>query len=139
MAGGSGESIWLYSANFALAVNVAVFYLVPTLVLAWQTFIKYRFVPEKYHCYVPNLVAMGIAFILNTSTYPTAVAIGATIGFVWARKWPAAFAMYAYAIAAGMIAGEGLGGIIGAILQIASVSGNYYGTAVGCPAETYCG
>lgn len=111
-------------------------------VLIWcfvQTFIKYRFVPEKYHCYVPNLVAMGIAFILNTTTYPTAVAIGATIGFVWARQWPAAFAMYCYAIAAGMIAGEGLGGIVGAILQVASVSGNYYGTAIGCPAETYCG
>lgn len=42
MAGGKGESIWLYSASFVLAVNVAVIYLVPTLVLLWQTLIKYR-------------------------------------------------------------------------------------------------
>jgi hypothetical protein len=33
-----------------------------------------------------------------------------------------------YAIAAGMIAGEGLGGIVGAVLQVAKVSGNIYGS-----------
>lgn len=60
-----------------------------------------------------------------------------------------------YAIAAGMIAGEGLGGIVGAVLQVAKVSGNIYGSkfpvclhqvvllkplaAVGCPAFEYCG
>lgn len=57
-----------------------------------------------------------------------------------------------------MIAGEGLGGIVGAVLQVAKVSGNYYGTAIGfvtsfrlsrmypisidlhrCPAMEYCG
>ena len=50
-----------------------------------------------------------------------------------------AYGMYCYAIAAGFIAGEGLGGIVGAILQVAKVSGNYYGTAVGCPGFEYCG
>ena len=49
------------------------------------------------------------------------------------------YGMYCYAIAAGFIAGEGLGGIVGAILQVAKVSGNYYGTAVGCPGFEYCG
>lgn len=44
-----------------------------------------------------------------------------------------------YAIAAGFIAGEGLGGIVGAILQIAEVSGYQKGTAIGCPAMAYCG
>ncbi|KAK5113887.1 hypothetical protein LTR85_010420 [Meristemomyces frigidus] len=112
------------------------------VLLVWafvQTFLKYRFVPEKYHIYVPNLVAMGIAFILNTTTYPTAMAFGATLAFFWKRDYPAAFGMYCYAIAAGMIAGEGLGGIVGAVLQVGKVSGNYYGTAIGCPAMEYCG
>lgn len=107
-------------------------------ILVWafvQTFLKYKLVPEKYHIYVPNLVAMGIAFILNTTTYPTAMAFGATFAFFWKKRYPAAFGMYCYAIAAGMIAGEGLGGIVGAILQIAGVSGNYYGTAIGCPGK----
>ena len=47
--------------------------------------------------------------------------------------------MYCYAVAAGMIAGEGLGGIANAVLQIAGVSGAVKGTAVGCPLNEYCG
>jgi len=112
------------------------------VLLVWafiQTFLKYRFVPPQYHVYVPNLTAMAIAFILNTTTYPTAMAFGATVAFFWKRDYPAAFSMYCYVIAAGMIAGEGLGGIVGAVLQVANVSGNYYGTAIGCPAQSYCG
>ena len=103
------------------------------------TFVKYRWIQPKYHVYVPNFVAMGIAFILNTTTYPTAVAFGATIAFLWRRNFGVGFAMYGYAVAAGFIAGEGLGGIVGAILQIAKVAGSYKGTAVGCPAFEYCG
>ncbi|EMC91390.1 hypothetical protein BAUCODRAFT_80544 [Baudoinia panamericana UAMH 10762] len=112
------------------------------VLLVWafvQTYLKYKFVPVKYHHYVPNLVGMGIAFILNTTTYPAAMAFGATFAFFWRKNYPAAFGMYCYAVAAGMIAGEGLGGIVGAVLQVAKVSGNYYGTAIGCPAMAYCG
>lgn len=121
------------------------------------TAIKYSFVdPRNYH-WVPNPNAIGIAFILNTTTYPTAMAFGATIVYLWRKNHPAACAMYCYAIAAGFIAGEGmwrdskiseqkdtdlllgLGGIVGAVLQIAGVSGEIKGTAVGCPGFTYCG
>jgi hypothetical protein len=31
------------------------------------TIVKYKLVPIKYHNYVPNMVAVGIAFILNTA------------------------------------------------------------------------
>lgn len=103
------------------------------------TAIKYKLVKPQYYHFVPNPNAIGIAFILNTTTYPAAMATGATIVFFWRRKYPAACAMYCYAVAAGFIAGEGLGGIVGAILQIAGVSGGYKGTAVGCPAGVYCG
>ncbi|KAK5170129.1 uncharacterized protein LTR77_004713 [Saxophila tyrrhenica] len=118
------------SAYFSLALLIYAFV---------QTFVKYRFIPAKYHCYVPNLVAMGISFILNTTAYPNAMAIGATVAWIWQRGWPAGFGMFGYAVAAGMIAGEGLGGIVGAILEIAGVAGSYKGTAIGCPALTYCG
>lgn len=114
------------------AIGLGVFAIVLVMV-------KYTFVPAKYHNYVPNTVAMGIAFILNTTTYPTAMAFGSTVVFFWRRNYPAAFGMYCYAIAAGFIAGEGLGGIVGAILQVAGVSGNFKGTAIGCPAMEYCG
>ena len=103
------------------------------------TVVKYRFVPVSKHAWVPNLNAIGIAFILNTTTYPTAMAFGSTVAFLWNRNYPMAYGMYCYAVAAGFIAGEGLGGIVGAILQVAKVSGNVYGTAVGCPAFEYCG
>lgn len=39
-----------------------------------------------------------------------------------------------YAVAAGLIAGEGIGGVINAIFQIAGISGEIYGSSVGCPA-----
>ncbi|KAF2690796.1 RTA1-domain-containing protein [Lentithecium fluviatile CBS 122367] len=38
----NGESIWLYSPSTALAIVVAIIFLVPTLALTWQTVIKYR-------------------------------------------------------------------------------------------------
>ena len=103
------------------------------------TVVKYRYVPVSKHIWVPNLNAIGIAFILNTTTYPTAMAFGSTLVFFWQKKYPMAYGMYCYAIAAGFIAGEGLGGIVGAILQVAKISGSVYGTTVGCPAFTYCG
>ncbi len=103
------------------------------------TVVKYRFVPVEKHVWVPNLNAIGIAFILNTTTYPSAMAVGSSVAFLWQRNYPMAYGMYCYAIAAGFIAGEGMGGIVGAILQVAGVSGNVYGTAAGCPAFTYCG
>ena len=53
------------------------------------------------------------------------------------RKWKlSSFDLYGYAVAAGFIAGEGLGGVVGAVLQIAKVSGDIYGTNVGCPANS---
>jgi uncharacterized oligopeptide transporter (OPT) family protein len=61
--------------------------------------------------------------------------IGATWASVWARKNPRAFDILGYAIAAGLIAGEGIGGVINAILQIANVAGDKKGTQIGCPGD----
>ena len=41
---------------------------------------------------------------------------------------------------AGMLAGEGLGGVFQALLAVAKVDGGSgYGTAIGCPAFEFCG
>ncbi|KZO98101.1 OPT oligopeptide transporter [Calocera viscosa TUFC12733] len=105
-----------------------------------QTFVKYKFTPQKYHDWFPNWNAIGVAFILGPiNTYPMACLFGCIVATVWKKKSPAGFAMYGYAIAAGGIAGEGLGGVVNAILQIAGVSGAYKGTAAGCPLGVYCG
>jgi uncharacterized oligopeptide transporter (OPT) family protein len=47
--------------------------------------------------------------------------------------------MFMFAVAAGLLAGEGLGGVAQALLAIAGVDGSKYGTAIGCPANEYCG
>ncbi|TFK48797.1 OPT oligopeptide transporter [Heliocybe sulcata] len=103
------------------------------------TVVKYRWVPAEKHHWVPNFNAMGIAFILNSCTYPIAMFMGAVIAAVWKKTHGASHAMYLFPLAAGFVAGEGLGGIVNAVLQIAGISGSVYGTAVGCPMGVYCG
>ncbi|OSC97364.1 OPT oligopeptide transporter [Trametes coccinea BRFM310] len=106
-----------------------------------STLVKYRFVrSEKRRAWFPNWNAIGIAFILGPlCTYPMAMLFGSVIALAWRKYWPASAVMYCYAVAAGMIAGEGLGGIANAVLQIAGVAGSVKGTSVGCPLDMYCG
>jgi uncharacterized oligopeptide transporter (OPT) family protein len=106
---------------------------------ALLVFAKQRFLKPEHHVYVPNMNAVGIALILNPTTYSFSIAMGATFAYLWQKQHPHNFGMYCYAVAAEMIAGEGLGGVVGAVLQVAKVSGNYCGTAVGCSAMAYCG
>lgn len=48
--------------------------------------------------------------------------------------------MYMFAISAGMLAGEGLGGVFQALLAVAKVDGGSgYGTYIGCPGFAFCG
>ena len=105
-----------------------------------STFVKYRFVRPERRGWFPNWNAVGIAFILGPlCTYPMAMLFGSGIAMVWRKHWPAGAVMYCYAVAAGMIAGEGLGGIANAVLQIAGVAGSAKGTSVGCPMDVFCG
>ncbi|KAI0816054.1 OPT oligopeptide transporter [Trametes gibbosa] len=106
-----------------------------------STLVKYRFVrSDARRALFPNWNAVGIAFILGPlCTYPMAMLFGSLVALMWRKYWPAGAVMYCYAVAAGMIAGEGLGGIANAVLQIAGVSGAVKGTAVGCPLNVYCG
>lgn len=41
--------------------------------------------------------------------------------------------MTSVSVAAGLIAGEGLAGVINAALELGEVSGSYYGTTAGLP------
>jgi len=101
--------------------------------------VKYTIVPPKYHVWVPNFNAIGIGFIMNVCTYPVAMFFGSTVAFFWRRMFFKNYEMYCFAVAAGFIAGEGLGGIVTAVLTIAGVSGSVYGTTIGCPGALYCG
>ncbi|KAG1733721.1 hypothetical protein EDB19DRAFT_1830851 [Suillus lakei] len=109
---------------------------------------KYTVVPPKYHDFIPNFNAIGIGFIMTNGrlahfadvcTYPLAMFFGSTLAFFWRRMFFNNYQMYCFAVAAGFIAGEGLGGIVNAIFTISGISGATYGTSVGCPGSIYCG
>jgi OPT family oligopeptide transporter len=93
---------------------------------------------EWMRAYHPNMMCIALAFVLPQTFYGTAMVIGSAWAYIWAKKNPRSFDMIAYAIAAGLIAGEGIGGVINAILQIAKVSGDYYGTSIACPGPQNC-
>ncbi|CCO27813.1 putative drug/proton antiporter YHK8 [Rhizoctonia solani AG-1 IB] len=96
--------------------------------------VKHLWIPRKYWDYVPNWNAIGLAFVVPQTYYGTAMAAGATFNYLWERRNPRNFDMYMFPISAGMLAGEGLGGVLLALLSVAGVGadGEKYGTSVGC-------
>ena len=82
-------------------------------------------------------MAIGVAFVIPATYHSTATLGGAIISHFWQKRNPENFERYCFAVAAGLIAGEGLGGVIGAALQLGGVAGDVYGTNVGCPRNSY--
>ncbi|KAF9567161.1 OPT oligopeptide transporter [Agrocybe pediades] len=101
--------------------------------------VKKFWIPKKYWGYVPNWNAVGLAFVVPQVYYSIAMAIGSSFNYFWALRNPAGYDMYMFAVSAGMLAGEGLGGVFQAILAIAGVDGGKFGTAIGCPGMEFCG
>lgn len=58
---------------------------------------------------------------------------GSITGWWWKKYFPNSWEAYGFAIAAGLIAGEGLAGVINAALELGEVSGSYYGTTIATP------
>ena len=88
---------------------------------------------EWMRAYHPNIMVMALAFVIPATVYSTAMLMGAILSAVWQKRNADAFAMYGYAVAAGLMAGEGIGGVINAALQILGLSGDVWGTQVLCP------
>lgn len=89
---------------------------------------------EKYREYLPNWMSIGVAWVLGAdSGYANAILAGAVTSWFWRKKAEGNFDMYGFAIAAGLIAGEGLGGVINAALTLGNVDGSVYGTTIGLP------
>ncbi|KAI0066783.1 oligopeptide transporter [Artomyces pyxidatus] len=104
-----------------------------------SVFVKHFWIPKKYWHFVPNWNAVGLAFVVPQVYYAIAMAVGATFNFFWQRRSPSTFDMYMYPISAGLLAGEGLGGVFGALLAVCGVDGTKFGTAIGCPGFEFCG
>ena len=76
------------------------------------------------------IFAMG--FVMPDTVYGTAMCIGALVSWRWSRRNQRSWQMYGYAVAAGGIAGEGLGGVVNAVLMIIGIGGK--SLTWGCPA-----
>ena len=91
---------------------------------------------EWVKAYHPNMMCIALAFVIPQTVYGTAQVMGAVPAYFWAKKHPRSFDIFGYAIAAGLIAGEGIGGVINAIFQVAGISGDKYGSTIACPAAS---
>jgi uncharacterized oligopeptide transporter (OPT) family protein len=85
---------------------------------------------RQYH---PSMMVISLAFLLPSSVYGTAMLIGAGSAWIWSKKSPRSFEMFRYAVSAGFMAGEGIGGVINAALTILGVDGDTFGSQVLCP------
>jgi len=70
---------------------------------------------------LPSGLAFGIAFIVP-AYYSLAMFLGCMIFIAWKRKHPAKAERLGFSIASGLIAGEGLMGIVVAILTLLGFS-----------------
>ncbi|MEL6342943.1 MAG: OPT family oligopeptide transporter [Myxococcota bacterium] len=76
--------------------------------------------PKAIRPYLPSGLAFGIAFIVP-AYYSVAMFIGAVVFALWKRRSPSAAEALGFSIASGLIAGEGLMGIVVAILTLLGV------------------
>lgn len=63
--------------------------------------------------------------------------MGAIPAFIWAAKKPMQFDIFGYAVAAGLIAGEGIGGVVNAIFEIVRQSRRHIYTALSLLTDTH--
>ncbi len=75
---------------------------------------------EKIQKYLPSGLAMGIAFIVP-AYYSVAMCAGTVMAILWKKKNPAQAAALGFAVASGLVAGEGLMGIVTAALTLLGI------------------
>ena len=72
--------------------------------------------------WVPSGLAFGIAMIIP-AFYSMAMFIGTVIFVVWAKRNPKDSNDLAFAIASGLIAGEGLMGVVSSVMTLLGIGG----------------
>ncbi|KAF6825107.1 oligopeptide transporter [Colletotrichum plurivorum] len=117
--------------------SCAIFTIVMGIVCALQAVLKNFYLVgdrAKYREYLPNWMAIGVAWVLGPdSGYANAILFGAITAWWWRKYFPQNFEVHCFAAAAGLIAGEGFGGVINAALELGGVSGGVLGTPIGLP------
>ncbi|KAF5124320.1 uncharacterized protein G6M90_00g029570 [Metarhizium brunneum] len=124
-----------------IPLSCTIFSIVMGVVAALQAVVKnfYLVGPrEKYRDYLPNWMAVGVAWVLGAdSGYANAILFGSVTAWWWKKYFGKNFDMYAFSVAAGLIAGEGLGGVVNAALTLGGVDGLKKGTFIALPGEDW--
>jgi len=101
--------------------------------------VKHLRVPVRYHHWVPNWNAIGLGFVVSKMYYPIAMVFGAHVAQIWGERWPKSWEIWGFALSAGLVAGEGMGGVATTLLTILKIDGSIYGSAAACPLGVPCG
>jgi OPT family oligopeptide transporter len=88
---------------------------------------------KKYENWIPNMNAFGIALVNPQPFVLLACVYGLIIVKVWEKYKPEQYKNYHIALASGLIAGEGIGGLIQAIFQICKLYPEDVSTSFACP------
>jgi uncharacterized oligopeptide transporter (OPT) family protein len=75
---------------------------------------------DRLRRFVPSGLALGIAFIIP-AFYSLIIFYGMIAWLIWRRRQPEASEKYTFALASGLVAGEGLMGIVNAALTILGI------------------
>jgi uncharacterized oligopeptide transporter (OPT) family protein len=118
------------SGHFAIGLGV---------VAGLTAVVKHLWIPQRYHVYVPNWNAIGLGFVVPQTYYPIAMVVGAHAAQIWAKRWPKKWEVWGFALSAGLVAGEGMAGVLTALFTIVKIDGSLYGSAIACPVKEYCG
>ncbi|KAG0227698.1 hypothetical protein BGW42_002757 [Actinomortierella wolfii] len=86
--------------------------------------IRVKVLPERFRPYWINMNAVGIGFINSSPAIPICMVVSWTIGTLWKRYSPRTHEKFMYSIAAGLISGVGVSGIIKAFLTLSDVPGS---------------
>ena len=122
--------------NIGIPVKSGIFACVMGAASVLQVIVRHYYLigeREKWRKWLPNWGAIALSFVIPVPVFTNAALIGAILAALWQRFRAKSWETYGYAVAAGFIAGEGMGGVVGACLQLDGVAGDVYGTMVGCP------
>ena len=79
------------------------------------------------------------SFVVPQTFFAIAMGFGSVFDHIWMKRSPSTVDIYMFPISAGLLAGEGLASVFGALLAVTGIDGSVRGTAVGCPGFGYCG
>ncbi|KAH8905675.1 OPT superfamily oligopeptide transporter [Coniochaeta sp. PMI_546] len=122
-----------------IPLSSGIFAIVMGIVSVIQVIVRHYYLVgprEKYREWLPNWGAIALSWVIPAPVFANAALLGAIIAAFWRKYSMRTWDVYGYAVAAGLIAGEGLGGVVGAILTLAGVDGTVYGTQVACPLDS---